>query len=328
MASRSAYPETLGDVFSATDKRQGLAGRQLSGGDRDRLAVALGGRSRVPIVAVEGEIGRAYASALGTRLTDIFVGAWSKLVEVARHADGAGARAGERHLVPLASHTITSRHEPRVEVLVDNVAALQIPLEVKLAARFEAAVLAIESGHVTAVKTGSFVATGTVGCRGVAIASVSSRKFMMPGEIVMSPPYAIPSLTGSAGKPTPAAAPAATALVDARSDAPAGRALVLSGVDDTGRPVRFRLEPRPGGEETTWVVGRRPEKASLVISHPSVSGEHARLRATARRGVEVSDLGSSNGTFVDGKRIDASYVSLDGAKSIAFGVFQMRVERG
>jgi hypothetical protein len=230
--------------------------------------------------------------------------------------------------VPLASHTITSRHEPRVEVLVDNVAALQIPLEVKLAARFEAAVLGIEAGHVLSVRTGSFVATGTVGCRGVAIASVSSRKFMMPGEIVLSPPFPIGSLAGAAaGKATPVA-PAATALADVRPEASAGRALVLSGTDDAGRTVRFRLEPRPGGEETSWVVGRRPEKASLVLSHPSVSGEHARLRAGAKRGVEIADLGSSNGTFVDGRRIDAGYVSLDGARTIAFGLFQMRVERG
>ena len=59
-----------------------------------------------------------------------------------------------------------------------------------------------------------------------------------------------------------------------------------------------------------------------------MSGEHARLRAGSKRGVEVSDLGSSNGTFVDGRRIDSGYVSLEGAKSIAFGLFQMRIDRG
>jgi hypothetical protein len=54
-------------------------------------------------------------------------------------------------------------------------------------------------------------------------------------------------------------------------------------------------------DKGSWVVGRG-EEATLRVSHHSVSRLHARLIASPE-GLSVEDLGSSNGTFVAGKRI-------------------------
>jgi diguanylate cyclase (GGDEF)-like protein len=49
---------------------------------------------------------------------------------------------------------------------------------------------------------------------------------------------------------------------------------------------------------TSGVIGRSPD-ADLVISDPSVSRYHARIDADDDGGMVVSDLGSTNGTFVN-----------------------------
>ena len=52
------------------------------------------------------------------------------------------------------------------------------------------------------------------------------------------------------------------------------------------------------------VVGRSPY-CSLVLESESISRVHASFRIVEDGGVELADLGSSNGTFVNGARVAA-----------------------
>jgi diguanylate cyclase (GGDEF)-like protein len=54
------------------------------------------------------------------------------------------------------------------------------------------------------------------------------------------------------------------------------------------------------------VVVGRADDADLVVLDPSVSGHHARVARTSQGGYCVEDLGSTNGTFIEGRRVDAS----------------------
>src|SRR5438105_13357863 len=51
------------------------------------------------------------------------------------------------------------------------------------------------------------------------------------------------------------------------------------------------------------VIGRSPE-AAIIIESRAISRRHARLTTTSG-GVTIEDLGSKNGTFVDGNRLDS-----------------------
>jgi pSer/pThr/pTyr-binding forkhead associated (FHA) protein len=51
------------------------------------------------------------------------------------------------------------------------------------------------------------------------------------------------------------------------------------------------------------IIGRNRAKVTLVLDHPRVSRRHAQVVVTKGR-VSLRDLGSSNGTFVNGVRID------------------------
>ncbi len=88
--------------------------------------------------------------------------------------------------------------------------------------------------------------------------------------------------------------------------APSGRATASIEVNGTRHP----LTP-PG-----LVIGRGAE-ADLRINDPGVSRRHAEFRVTAGSGgapeVTVADLGSTNGTLVDGQRIREETILLDGS---------------
>lgn len=74
--------------------------------------------------------------------------------------------------------------------------------------------------------------------------------------------------------------------------------------------------------ETPLIIGRSPQ-ASIVINDSNVSRQHAEVWRTAE-GVAIRDLRSTNGTFVNGHRIDA--VSLSPRDDVMVGNLHFRIE--
>ena len=91
----------------------------------------------------------------------------------------------------------------------------------------------------------------------------------------------------------------------------------------TGEPTASRSLPgcpryvvKVGGQEFVLrsgetVLGRDPS-AGVYVDHPSVSRRHARLSIEAGR-ARLQDLGSRNGTFLDGRRLDGPTEILEDA---------------
>jgi len=82
----------------------------------------------------------------------------------------------------------------------------------------------------------------------------------------------------------------------------------------------FRFELKGTGVHN---VGRAVTNECAVVD-PTISRKHAELRLT-ENGIEVLDVGSSNGTFVNGVKIDKSHVA-PGAE-ITFGKVQFKLEK-
>jgi S1-C subfamily serine protease len=89
---------------------------------------------------------------------------------------------------------------------------------------------------------------------------------------------------------------------------------VLSGAD-AGRTVEVP-EDRP------FVLGR-VQGCDLVIRDERASRQHAELRAEPVGGVRVVDLGSANGTFVDGRRVDEALLA--GGEELVVGGVEIAV---
>ena len=87
-----------------------------------------------------------------------------------------------------------------------------------------------------------------------------------------------------------------------------------------GKPMQTAAPPpRAGG---TVVIGRDPS-CGYIADKPMVSGRHCQLRFTLDQ-IEVTDLGSSNGTFVgrDRRRV-ASPVQIGPGDPVFLGSFQL-----
>ena len=52
-----------------------------------------------------------------------------------------------------------------------------------------------------------------------------------------------------------------------------------------------------------WIVGRQAEKCDLVLTHGSLSRQHCALNLLDAGALQVTDLGSSNGTTVNGEKL-------------------------
>ena len=71
------------------------------------------------------------------------------------------------------------------------------------------------------------------------------------------------------------------------------------------------------------VIGR--ENADVTIDDPELSRRHTAVRPADGGGIEIRDLGSTNGTFVNGKRIEAEVV-LRISGTMRIGTTEMAVE--
>jgi ABC-type multidrug transport system ATPase subunit/pSer/pThr/pTyr-binding forkhead associated (FHA) protein len=99
----------------------------------------------------------------------------------------------------------------------------------------------------------------------------------------------------------------------------AANSLLLLGTFPLPVPLVIRLLEEAGGGGSAFLAGvaaqavaldrpviriGRAQDNDLVLAHPTVSTRHAQLTRQADGSVLVQDLGSTNGTFVDGERVD------------------------
>lgn len=75
---------------------------------------------------------------------------------------------------------------------------------------------------------------------------------------------------------------------------------MLRVIAESGGQVLFRGSLEPG----EYVIGREPD-ADIVLEDATVSRHHAKLSVT-RESVVIEDLGSENGTWIDGQPVDGS----------------------
>ena len=93
---------------------------------------------------------------------------------------------------------------------------------------------------------------------------------------------------------------------------------LLKTAEGTDRPLLFRI--LPGNIKT---IGRAT-RADFVVDAGMVSRLHCRLTAGAAE-LEVVDLGSTNGTFVNGERVDRAALKV--GDRLGVGRVELEVSR-
>jgi hypothetical protein len=126
------------------------------------------------------DIGNALASALRLRLADVLVAGWNKYYEISKYKDRKKYPSDAIIEVPLAGHTFTSSHEPRVEILANGARVADIRFQVDLEIEVECAVLTIQDAKIKSISTGMCEGTGTLRCESLVFAK-TSKSFTIPG---------------------------------------------------------------------------------------------------------------------------------------------------
>ncbi|GJM40628.1 MAG: hypothetical protein DHS20C20_09100 [Ardenticatenaceae bacterium] len=90
---------------------------------------------------------------------------------------------------------------------------------------------------------------------------------------------------------------------------------------DTLYQLTVRKGPKVGEtfqlETLSLTIGRDPV-SDIILNDPEVSRQHARFTQT-ETGYQVQDLGSTNGTFVNGQRLESDPVDLEPGFTISMG---------
>ena len=88
----------------------------------------------------------------------------------------------------------------------------------------------------------------------------------------------------------------------------------MSGRTAAGRPIELRI----AATSAPLAIGRDPAKCELVIADDTVSRRHALLEIEGGR-LFVKDLGSANGTRLDGQRLGTERAALRTGQQLRLG---------
>lgn len=99
---------------------------------------------------------------------------------------------------------------------------------------------------------------------------------------------------------------------------------LLSGFDSSGRNIKVRLDGR--FSIGSLITLGRDALSRISLDDPTLSRNHATIKICAD-GIEISDLGSTNGTFLDGNKVGNDFVKVQIGQTILFGKVQLILSR-
>ncbi len=100
------------------------------------------------------------------------------------------------------------------------------------------------------------------------------------------------------------------------------RKIMVSIVRGSGKAETIILEPKEG---RNFLIGR-DKSCHVKVKDKSVSMRHAML-IFAEKGWMLNDLGSTNGTFLNGKRVDTSFIELHSGDKLSVGLQELYVHK-
>ena len=189
----SAVPLTIGEFFGDNLNEESLV-KSLESEKRDQLDVAVKGIPELTWQGVADEVGDAYRNLFQIDVLDIFCSAWAKLKELQEFLDKEKHPPGEVSLVPLAEHTISSTHQPHIDILLGEKRLFEIPFEVLLKFKLKSFVLKIQDGCIHEVKSGAFAGVGVIKCSGQKLIEKKSGNLKLPGSVNLRKCFQIPGL--------------------------------------------------------------------------------------------------------------------------------------
>jgi hypothetical protein len=150
--------------------------------------------------AVEHELATVIDGFLGLDLLDLAAGGWSRHAALTAAARRTRSAPGSEEVVALATHSITSRHRPFVEVFVDGTRIGTLEVELTLLYQIVGLVAVVRDACLDRVRSGECTIDGTLAVQRIVLAEQQGR-LDLPGTMRLRSP--IPLLRDQPPPPPP-----------------------------------------------------------------------------------------------------------------------------
>lgn len=122
--------------------------------------------SRVGRGAVGSQIATVAQGLLDLDVGEIVTEGWRRMEDLVEAAKRSLATPGSSEVVDLATHSVSSKHSPKVEMLVNDVVIAKVELELSLELVLKSVVATIRGGRLVEVHSGDCDITGKLSAEG------------------------------------------------------------------------------------------------------------------------------------------------------------------
>ena len=141
---------------------------------------------------VDSLVATAKDRLLDVSLTDIMLGAWTKMRAIQEFATGEKLKSEKPHKFVLSEHKITSKHAPKIELFVYQNKVTEVTVDIVLTLVIAKTNLLIKQGRILEVKISGCKAAGTLSCHGQKLLERESTEVDFPAAIKLGKGIAIP----------------------------------------------------------------------------------------------------------------------------------------
>jgi len=189
---------TLADLFA--DSPRTFAGQPLSREVAEAISGDLGpgGQATLPDFAM-GDLLQGLYQALDIPIEDVLRSAWASLVELQEYRDSNKHPPGEVNSLRFGKHKITSKHQPAVELLLNDREVASLTFDVVLTLHITATTLLIRDGSIWQARNAKGQGEGTVAYKGFTLLRAKTRELQLPGQIDFEDGVPIPRLPKAVG---------------------------------------------------------------------------------------------------------------------------------
>jgi hypothetical protein len=179
--------QTINHFFNLHDRSTDWVSRIVKSQEfsriKRRMAQELKG-FRVPPSFYELVI-RQLTDMLDINISYILIQTWCKHREIIQYRDTDKYPPGEVFIVPLIEHTVSSRHSPTIQPIINNVPLSKIKFDVVLRLKMKGVMLKILDGKITEILIGSCAGNGSIEYAGFAVLEKETAPITFPASIVL-----------------------------------------------------------------------------------------------------------------------------------------------
>jgi hypothetical protein len=170
-AETASCPKLLRDaLFGSSEKAEGhlkrtlLSEPALLAGLGAAVAMAPAGRE-----LASQEVAEAIADLLAIDVVDVILGGWRRQHDLRDAARRTVHDSGDRELVGLAKHVVELTEDPTIDVIVDDVLSVTIPVHLSVSGQVDEVVAEVERGRLTKIHSGKVTVTARLKIRNTTI---------------------------------------------------------------------------------------------------------------------------------------------------------------